>query len=163
MSGARLTRDQATQLAVAATVYAGLTGLAFARPAAGRRALGVFFALMGLGVNGVLTLRAPAQFAALAEGAPWGWYRAVGRGLTVPAPRVFGAVMAAGETALAAAILSPDPAARVGLLGAAAFAVGITPLGAATAANPVLAVGALHLARREWDRAAFTPSRPAVA
>lgn len=159
MTGARLTRDEVTQLAVAASVYAVLTGLAFARPATGRRALGVFLATMGLGVNGVLTVTAPARFTALADGAPWAWYRALGRRLTEPAPRAFGAAMTAGETVLAAAILSRGRVARTGFVGAVAFAVGITPLGVATAANPVLAVGALHLARRQWDEAAFARSR----
>ena len=45
-------------------------------------------------------------------------YRAA---VTEPAPRAFGAAMTAGETALAAAILTRDPAARLGLLGVAAF------------------------------------------
>lgn len=48
-------------------------------------------------------------------------------------------------------------AARLGLLGVAAFSLGITPLGRFTLTNPVLAAGALHLARRTWPTAAFAP------
>ncbi|SHN87768.1 hypothetical protein SAMN05660350_04232 [Geodermatophilus obscurus] len=146
-----------TQSAVAALVYAGLTALAWLRPAAGRRALGLFFAVMGLGVNGTLTVVAPEQFAVLARRAPWGWYRRVGRALTEPAPRAFGAAMTVGESALAAAVLSRSPAARLGLVGAAVFCVGTTPLGRYTMANPILAAAALHLARRPWPTAAFVP------
>src|SRR3712207_8845821 len=47
---------------------------------------------------------------------PWAWYRRAGLVLTAPAPRAFGTAMTVGETAVAAAILSPDPAARLGLL-----------------------------------------------
>ena len=150
--------ESLTQLAVAAAVYSVLTALAYRRPTTGRRALGIFFAVMGLGVNGSVTVIAPEGFGAMARGAPWNWYRRIGCRLTEPAPRVFGAAMAAGETALAAAILSRGTAARLGLLGAAAFSLGITPLGTYTLANPVLAAGALRLARWPWPTAAFRPA-----
>jgi hypothetical protein len=67
--------------------------------------------------------------------------------------------MTVGETAVAAAILSPDPAARLGLLAVTAFSLGITPLGPYTSGNPILAMGALHLARRPWPTAAFSRGR----
>jgi hypothetical protein len=144
---------------VAAAAYAVLTGLAYWRPPVGRRALGVFMAVMGVGVNGSLTVLAPEQFGALARRAPWAWYRGISRVLTEPAPRAFGTVMVVGETALATAVLSRGRAARLGLLGTAAFSMGIMPLGVFTLANPVLAAGALHLARRPWPTAAFARSR----
>ena len=149
------TADDIRQMAIAAAVYAGLTGLAYWRPSAGRRALGIFFAVMGLAWNGSLTAKAPEQFPMLASRAPWGWYRRAGLALTEPAPRAFGVVMTAGETAVAGAILSPDPAARLGLLAVAAFSLGLMPLGIYTLGNPILAAGALHLARRSWPTAAF--------
>jgi hypothetical protein len=49
-------------MAIAAAVYSALTGLAYWRPTVGRRALGVFFAVMGLARNGSLTVKAPEQF-----------------------------------------------------------------------------------------------------
>lgn len=148
--------DDIRQLAVATAVYSALTGLAFWRPTVGRRALGIFFAIMGLAWNGTTTVQAPEQFPMLARRAPWAWYRRAGLALTTPAPRAFGAAMTVGETAVAAAILRPDPAARLGLLAVTAFALGITPLGPYTLGNPILAVGALHLARRPWPTAAFS-------
>lgn len=151
-------RDDLVQLATATAVYSGLTLMAYRRPVLGRRAMGLFFGVMGLAVNGGLTVAAPEQFPALARHAPWGWYRRIGLALTEPAPRAFGAGMAVGETALAVAILSRDSSARLGLLGAAAFSLGITPLGSYTLGNPVLAVGALHLARQQWPTAAFSPA-----
>jgi len=149
--------EDVTRSTVAALVYAGLTALAWLRPATGRRAMGLFFAAMGVGVNGVLTLVAPEQYVELARRAPWPWYRRIGRALTEPAPQAFGAGMTVGESALAAAVLSHGRAARLGLLGVAAFSLGITPLGPYTVANPLLAAGALHLARRPWPTAAFVP------
>ena len=110
---------------------------------------------MGTAVNGGLTIAAPGQFPALARRAPWARYRRIGVALTEPATRVFGAAMAVGETAVAAAVLGRGRAARLGLLGAAAFSVGIVPLGVFTLANPVLAMGALHLARRPRPTAAL--------
>jgi hypothetical protein len=151
--------DDVRQMAVAAAAYSVLTGLAYWRPVVGRRALGIFFAIMGLAWNGTLTAKAPEQFPMLARRAPWDWYRRAGLVLTEPAPRAFGAVMTVGETAVAAAILSPDPAARLGLLAATAFSIGITPLGLYTSGNPILAMGALHLARRPWPTAAFSRRR----
>ena len=148
--------DDIRQLAVATGVYSVLTGLAFWRPTVGRRALGIFFAIMGLAWNGTTTVQAPEQFPMLARRAPWAWYRRAGLALTTPAPRAFGAAMTVGETAVAAAILRPDPAARLGLLAVTAFSLGITPLGPYTLGNPILAVGALHLARRPWPTAAFS-------
>lgn len=151
------TGDDVRQLAIAAAVFSALTGLAYRRPSAARRVFGLLFALTGLAWNGTLTVTAPEQFPMLAGRAPWGWYRRAGLALTGPAPRAFGAAMTAGETAVAAAILSRDPAARLGLLTAAAFLLGITPLGTYTLANPILAAGALHLARRRWPASAFGP------
>ena len=149
-------RDDLVQLVTATAVYSLLTAMAFRRPVLGRRAMGLFFGVMGLAVNGGLTVAAPEQFAALARRAPWAWYRRAGLALTEPAPRVFGAAMAVGETALAVAVLSRGRAARLGLLGAAAFSLGITPLGVFTLGNPVLAAGALRLARRQWPAPAFS-------
>ncbi|MGY1704784.1 SRPBCC family protein [Geodermatophilus sp. SYSU D00697] len=145
------------QLTVAALVYAGLTALAWLRPAGGRRAIGLLFAAMGVGVNGTLTVLAPEQFSELARRAPWPWYRRIGVALTQPAPRAFGVAMTVGESALAVAVLSRGRAARLGLLGVAAFCLGTAPLGTYTLANPVLAAGALHLARRSWPTAALAP------
>ncbi len=102
--------DDTRQMAIAAAVYSGLTGLAYRRQSAGRRALGVFFAVMGLAWKGALTATAPEQFPRPARRAPWGRYRRAGLALTEPAPRAFDAAMTAGETAVAAAILGPDPA-----------------------------------------------------
>ncbi len=114
---------------------------------------------MGLAWNGALTVRAPEQFPMLARRAPWGWYRRAGLVLTEPAPRAFGAAMTVGETAVAAAVLSPGPAARLGLLAATVFSLGITPLGPYPSGNPILAMGAWHLARRPWPTAAFSRRR----
>jgi hypothetical protein len=147
-------------MTVALAVYSALTGLAYWRPVVARRALGIFFAIMGLAWNGTTTVTAPEQFPMLARRAPWGWYRRAGLALTEPAPRAFGAAMTVGETAVAAAILSRDPAARLGLLAVTAFSLGITPLGLYTLGNPILAMGALHLARRRWPTAAFSRRLP---
>jgi hypothetical protein len=67
--------------------------------------------------------------------------------------------MTVGDTAVAAAILSPASAARLDMLAVTAFSRGIIPLGPHTSGNPILAMGALHLARRPWPTAAFSRRR----
>jgi hypothetical protein len=66
--------------------------------------------------------------------------------------------MVLSELTVAGLVLAPGRAARLGLLGAALFALGITPLGAATPANPPLAVAALRLASIPWPASAFAPA-----
>jgi hypothetical protein len=67
--------------------------------------------------------------------------------------------MTVGDTAVAAAILSPASAARLGLLAVTAFSRGTTPLGPCSSDNPILPIGALHLARRPWPTATFSSRR----
>lgn len=155
--------DDMRRLAVSAAVSAALSALAVRRPDAGRRALGTLFVLTGLAWCGLTTAVTPEQWPMLARRAPWRWYRRAGLALTEPAPRAFGVAVTAGETALGAAVLSRDPAARLGLLGVAAFLLGITPLGSYTLGNPVLAAGALRLARRRWPHPAFGGDRAGTA
>jgi hypothetical protein len=147
------------QLVTASVVYALLTTLIIVRPATGRRLLGLFFVAMGVGVNGALTVLAPQMFVELARQAPWAWYRAVGMALVEPAPRLFGVTMVLVEVVLALLLLGRGRAARAGLIAVAVFLIGITPLGGYTLANPILAAGALRLARLDWPTWAF--ARPA--
>jgi len=80
--------DDIRQLAISAAVCSGLTAFTLWRPFAGRRVLGIFFALTGLLWNGLLAAKAPEQYPMLARRAPWGWYRRAGLAVTEPAPRV---------------------------------------------------------------------------
>jgi hypothetical protein len=89
----------------------------------------------------------------------WGGYRRAGLAVTEPAPRALGGVVTTGETALAAVILSRYPAARLRRLPGAAFLLGVAPLGIFALGNPILAVGALYLARRPWPRAVSSRRR----
>jgi len=89
---------------------------------------------------------------------PRGWYRRAGVALTEPAPHAFGTAMTVGDTAVAAAILSPASAARIGLLAVTAFSRGITRW-ALHVGRPIVPIGALHLARRPWSTAAFSGRR----
>ena len=70
--------DDRRQLAISAAVCSGLAALAFWRPPAGRRALGILFALTGLAWNGILTGKAPSSTRCWPAGLP-AWYRRIGR------------------------------------------------------------------------------------
>ncbi len=143
--------DDTRQMAIAAAVYSGLTGLAYRRQSAGRRALGVFFAVMGLAWKGALTATAPEQFPMPARRAPWGRYRRAGRARPAGIRRGHDR----GRDGGGRSHPGSRPGHRLGLLAVAAFSLGTTPLGTHTLGNPILAPGPRHLARRSWPTAAF--------
>jgi hypothetical protein len=131
-------------------------GLALVLPRTARAFLGLFFVLMAVGVNWALSLVAPGLFVSLGTDAPllapYAW---LFKNVIAVAPPVFGFLAGAGEIVLAVLMLSRGTAARLGLLGGAAFLLVITPLGIWTLPNPILAAALLVLARRRWPTTAW--------
>ena len=123
------------------------------RPNAARIFVGVFFIIMAVGVNVVLSIVAPEQFVKLGTDTPliplYGWFF---QNIVAPAPQLIGILAAAGETALGLLILSGGRRAKLGLLGAIIFLIVITPLGIWTLPNPVLAGGLAWLVTKEHPR-----------
>lgn len=115
--------------------------LSLFRPNAARIFVGVFFIIMAVGVNVVLSIVAPEQFVKLGTDTPliplYGWFF---QNIVAPAPQLTGIFAAAGESALGLLILMGGRRAQVGLLGAIIFLILITPLGIWTLPNPVLAI-----------------------
>lgn len=137
-------------IVVSAGLYLIFLCLCWWRPAAARVVVGVFFGVMGVLVNGLIAAIAPQLFVDLAAQAPWNWYRALGLTLVESFPMAFGVFMMLFEVGVAIMILSRNRLARiVGLLTAAVFLIGITPLGVYTLVNPLLAAGCVFLAWAE--------------
>lgn len=135
--------------------------LCLVRPHAARIFVGIFFIVMGVGVNLVLSFVAPEQFVQLGAGAPliplYGWFF---ENVVAPAPQVIGILAAAGETAVGLLILRGGRSARLGLVGAIIFLIVVTPLGIWTLPNPVLAAGLAWLLTKEHPRNMLHPLRP---
>jgi hypothetical protein len=129
------------------------------RPQAARLLVGGFFGLMGLVVHGLLVITNPEGYVRFAEQAPLLFYRQIGLFLTEPNPRAFGVVMLILEVTLAALILSRGRWAKVGILGAILFLVGISPLGFDLMPNLLLAAALVYLLTQDFPRDAFTMLR----
>lgn len=127
--------------------------LCLMRPQAARGFVGIFFIVMAVGVNVVLSIVAPDQFVKLGADAPliplYGWFF---QNVVAPAPQIIGVLAAAGEIAVGLLILSGGRRAKLGLAGAIVFLIVITPLGIWTLPNPVLAAGLAWLLTREHPR-----------
>ncbi len=123
-------------------------GLALWRPGAGRRALGIFFIIMAVGVNVVFVLAAPDAFVDLGTSAPllspWGW---VFQHVVAKAPAVFGLLVASYEVTIGLLMLKGGRWGSLGLVGGIVFLLVIAPLGPWTAPNLILAaaLGAILL------------------
>ncbi|MDO9497805.1 MAG: hypothetical protein Q7J48_19030 [Nocardioides sp.] len=131
----------------------------FWRPQAARIFVGVFFAVMGLGIHGAMIATGAQDYVDFADSAPWGSYRDVGLWLTEPNPMAFGVFMLVLETVTAALILGRGRYVTWGLLGAALFLVGITPLGLEEYPNLILAAGIAFLLTKDFPDDAWTTLR----
>lgn len=123
------------------------------RPHAARVVVGIFFIVMAVAVNVVLSIVAPDQFIKLGTDAPliplYGWFF---QNVVAPAPQVIGILAAAGEIAVGLLILSGGRRTKLGLAGAILFLIVVTPLGIWTLPNPVFAAGLAWLLTKEYPR-----------
>ncbi|WP_426228454.1 hypothetical protein [Pseudarthrobacter sp. DSP2-3-2b1] len=126
--------------------------LCVSRPHAARIFVGVFFIIMAVGVNVVLTVLAPDQFIRLGDEPLLPFYGWVFQNVFAPAPHIVGILAAAGEIGIGLLILSRGRSVKLGLAGAIAFLIVITPLGIWTLPNPVLAGGLAWLLKEEYPR-----------
>jgi len=143
-----------TPLLVSTVFMLAVLALCLARPVAGRGFLGVFFLLMGLGVNLGFVLFAPEMFVELGAADPvvplYAWFFT---NLVAAAPALWGLAVVAFEAAVGVLLLQGGARARWGVAGAILFLVGITPLGPWTQANPILIVALTTLWFRRIDAA----------
>lgn len=125
--------------------------LCFARPKGARIFIGIFFIIMALGVNLLLSFVAPDQFVALGAAGPLiPFYAWVFNNVVAVAPPLVGIVAAAGEVAVGLLILSHGRRVKLGLVAAIVFLLVITPLGVWTLPNPLMAIGLARLLTEDF-------------
>lgn len=123
------------------------------RPGAARIFLGLFFILMAVAVNLVLSFVAPERFLSLGTDDPLvPFYVWAFQNVVALAPQAVGALAAAGELAVGLLILSQGRRVKTGLALAIAFLVLITPVGTWTLPNPVMAAAAAWLMTKNFPR-----------
>ena len=130
-----------------------VSALCLIRPNAARIFVGVFFIIMAVAVNAVLSITAPDQFVRLGADAPlipfYGWFF---EQVSARAPQLAGILAAVGEIAVGLLILSSGRRVKLGLIGAILFLIVITPLGIWTLPNPILAAGLGWLLTKDYPR-----------
>lgn len=124
------------------------------KPNGARIFIGIFFMVMALGVNALLSVLAPDVFISLGTGEPLiPFYAWLFENVVALAPAVVGIVAAAGEVTVGLLILSRGRRVKLGLIGAIVFLLVITPLGVWTLPNPLMAAGLARLLTKEYPRA----------
>lgn len=146
-----------------------VTALCLIRPNAARIFIGVFFVIMALAVNALLSIVAPDTFVRLGTDAPlipfYAWFF---KQVVVLAPQLVGILAAVGETAVGLLILSSGRRVKLGLIGGILFLILTTPLGVWTLPNPVLAAGLAWLLAKDYPKSMLqllrrSPRRPTAA
>lgn len=136
---------------VPAVFYLAILALAIWRPRVATIVIGVFFAVMAIGVNLVFAIVAPSGFVSLGTDAPllplYAWFFA---DLVSLAPVVFGLLAAAFELALGALMITGGRWARWGLGIGAVYMCVIAPLGPWSLTNLILAGVMLYLVRAHF-------------
>lgn len=123
------------------------------KPLAARIFIGLFFIVMGVGVNWVLSTVAPQLFVGLGANAPLlPFYEWIFTNVVARAPQAVGIIAGVGEIVLGVLMLSKGRWAAVGLLGGILFLLLITPLGIWTLPNPIMAFGLAYLLTKRLDR-----------
>ncbi|WP_139003363.1 hypothetical protein [Arthrobacter crystallopoietes] len=141
------------------------------RPNAARIFIGIFFIIMAVAVNALLSVLAPEQFVRLGADAPlipfYAWFF---EHVVALAPQVVGILAAAGETAVGLLILASGRYVKLGLGAAIIFLIVITPLGVWTLPNPIFAAALAWLLRNDYPlslwqllRARRHPAGPGMA
>jgi hypothetical protein len=107
-----------------------------------------------------LVILTPDQFMKLGDEPLLPFYDWIIRNVFAPAPQIVAILATAGEIAVGLLILGRGRNVKLGLAGAVAFLIVITPLGIWTLPNPVLAGGLAWLLKEEYSRGVldFVPS-----
>ena len=102
--------------------------LCLTKPNAGRIFLGIFFLLMGLGVNGYFTFGNPQSYLDYASGALIPFYRDMALMIVNINPVIFGMLLIIYEVIMGIFLLYKGSFVKAGLIGTILFLVAIAPL-----------------------------------
>jgi hypothetical protein len=143
------------RMALWGVIVVVLTLAILVRPRPMRIVVGNFFVLMAVAVHGSMVLTDPSSYLAFAGGALIPLYRDVAVAIVQVNQVAFGLFMLSFELVVATLILSHGRGVRLGLWAGAIFLLGITPLGVEELPNPILALGLVVLAARDFPRSAL--------
>jgi hypothetical protein len=130
-----------------------ILALSLWKPGVARIFLGLFFILMAVAVNLVLSFVAPELFLSLGTDDPLTpFYLWVFQNVVALSPQGVGVLAAAGEGVVGLLILGGGRRTKIGLGLAVAFLLLMTPLGIWTLPNPVMAAGAAWLMTKDFPR-----------
>lgn len=137
------------------------SALVYFRPKIGRVVCGIFFLLMGLGVNLTVLLSDPTLYAQAGANAYlplYRWFFSAVLG-SVPVPFVIALILF--ETCIGLLILSRGRGIALGVAGAVLFCLLLVPVGVEELAAPFIAIPFLLLLRRDWPAPALPFHKPA--
>lgn len=128
-----------------------LSVLSFLKPNAGRIFLGIFFLVMGIGVNGSFLLTQPTFVYDYGHSAHLSLYRTLAESIIAPAPMVFGILLIFFEVTMGTFLLSSGRWVKAGLIGTMAFVLMLVPIHYAQAVWAVSIVANIYLLTRRFD------------
>lgn len=102
--------------------------LSIVKPNAGRIFLGVFFLVMGIGVNGTYLFTQPSFVFDYGYNAQFALYRSLTESIIGPAPLAFGIILIVFEVTMGIFLLSRGRLVKIGLIGAMAFVLMLVPI-----------------------------------
>ena len=130
----------------------GVVVLCLTKPNAGRIFLGIFFLIMGLGVNGYFTFGNPQGYIDYAGGALIPFYRDLALLVVNLNPVVFGILLILYEVIMGVLLLHEGKHVKVGLIGTMVFLIGIAPLSFLQLPWLGLIIGQAYLLTKEFDK-----------
>jgi len=137
---------------ISSVFVAGVVVLCLTKPNAGRIFLGIFFLLMGLGVNGYFTFGNPQGYIDYANGALIPFYRELALLVVNLNPVVFGILLILYEVIMGVLLLQEGKQVKAGLIGTMAFLIGIAPLSFLQLPWLGLIVGQAYLLTMEFNK-----------
>jgi len=133
--------------------------LSVLRPNAGRLFLGIFFVLMGIGVNLTFVLTQPDFVYEYGQGSWLPLYRTLTERVIGLSPTVFGIALIVFEVLMGVLLLSRGTWVKVGLVGTAVFVLALVPIHPQQIAWIGPAVANVYLLTRSFDADVLTMIR----
>jgi hypothetical protein len=137
---------------VAGVAYSALVVfLSFAKPNTARIFLGIFFFVMGLGVNLFFLITQPSFIYDYGKNAWLPLYRLLSDRIIAPAPILFGILLILFEVAMGVFLLSRRGWVTAGLIGVTVFVLALIPISAVQGVWALSVIGTIYLLTRRFD------------
>lgn len=137
-----------------------ITGLLFSlfliifswkKPNGARIFLGIFFIIMGLGINVPFLLIKPNFIAEYGQGAWFPLYRTLTDLIIKPYPYLFGILLICFEITMGVLLLGKKKSVKIGLIGTMLFIIMLSPLYKSQLAWTISIIGHIFLLKKEFN------------